>query len=73
MLYKKTGDLINNKLNKTTKKETEKVAKPKKYTESEIKGDVIVSLLQSHPENEKFQPEKNEKDRRTIEKSVTQS
>ena len=35
-----------------TKKETEKVAKPKKYTESENKGDVIVSLLQSHPEKQ---------------------
>ena len=43
-----------------TKKETEKVMKPKKYTESENKGDVIVSLLQSHPEN-KFHPEKTKK------------
>ena len=33
----------------------------KKYTESENKGDVIVSLLQSHPENKKFQPEKTKK------------
>lgn len=51
----KTGNIIKNRLNKATKKETEKL---KKYTESENKGDMIVSLLQSHPENKKFQPER---------------
>lgn len=54
---KKTIQLVNDKLNK----KTDKVVKPKKYTESENKGDVIISLLQSHPDNKKFQPEKTEK------------
>ena len=57
----KTGNIVKKRLNKASKKETEKVEKLKKYTKSENKGDMIVSLLQSHPENKKFQPERTKK------------
>ena len=57
----KTVNKVNNKLNKATKKEIEKVVKPIVKPKSENKGEMIVSLLQSHPENKKFQPERTKK------------
>ena len=48
---------VNNKLKKATKKEIKKIVKPK----SENKGEMIVSLLQSHPKNKKYQLERTKK------------
>ena len=52
---------VNNKLKKATKKEIKKIVKPIVKPKSENKGEMIVSLLQSHPKNKKYQPERTKK------------
>ena len=52
---------VNNKLKKETKKEIKKIVKPIVKPKSENKGEMIVSLLQSHPKNKKYQPERTKK------------
>ena len=46
---------------KATKKEIKKIVKPIVKPKSENKGEMIVSLLQSHPKNKKYQLERTKK------------